>query len=201
MTKPFTEEVRKSVFDMKENTAPSPDGFGVSFYKHCWNVIKGELMGMINDFYLGNLDLARLNYGVITLIPKVMYANNVKQFIPICLLNVSFFKIFTKLIMDRLAKIAGRIISPSQTAFIKGRYILDGAVMLHEIVHELQTKKMEGVILKIDFEKAYDSISWDFVEEMMTSKGFCQKLRDWIMSSVRGGAGLHQHQWTEWSLL
>ena len=59
--------------------------------------------------------------------------------------------------------------------------------MLHEIVHELQTKKMEGVILKIDFEKAYDSISWDFVEEMMTSKGFYQKLRDWIMSSVRGG--------------
>ena len=78
-------------------------------------------MGMINDFYLGKLDLARLNYGVITLIPKVMYANNVKQFKPICLLNVSF-KIFTKLIMDRLAKIAGRIISPSQTAFIKGRY-------------------------------------------------------------------------------
>ena len=58
-------------------------------------------MGMVNDFYLGNLDIKRLYYGVITLVPKVKYANDVKQFRPICLLNVSF-KIFTKLMMDRL---------------------------------------------------------------------------------------------------
>ena len=142
-------------------------------------------MEMINDFYLGNLDLTRLNYGVVTLVPKAVDANNVKQFRPICLLNVSF-KIFTKLVMDRLTEVAGKIISPSQTAFIKGRYILDGAVMLHEIIHELQTHKEEGVIFKIDFEKAYDIISWDFVEEIMTAKGFDKKLRDWIMSLSRG---------------
>jgi len=46
---------------------------------------------------------------------------------------------------------------------------------------------MEGVILKIDFEKAYDSISWDFVEEVLIKKGFDEKLRTWIMCSVRGG--------------
>ena len=171
---------------MKENTAPGPNGFGVTFYKKCWNLIKGELMEMINDFYLGNLDLTKLNYGIVTLVPKVVDANNEKQFRPICLLNVSF-KIFTKLVMDRLTEVAGKIISPSQTAFIKGRYILDGAVMLHEIIHELQTHKEEGVIFKIDFEKAYDRISWDFVEEIMTAKGFDKKLRDWIMSSVKWG--------------
>jgi hypothetical protein len=123
---------------------------------------------------------------VVTLVPKVADANNVKQFRPICLLNVSF-KIFTKLIMDRLARFTGKIIAGSQTAFIKGGYILDGAVMLHEIVHELHTKKMEGVMFKIDFEKAYDSVSWEFVEEVMIRKGFDKKLRNWIMSSIRGG--------------
>ena len=154
LNRTFTEEeVKKSVFEMKENTAPGPNGFGVTFYKKCWNLIKGELMEMINDFYLGNLDLTKLNYGIVTLVPKVVDANNEKQFRPICLLNVSF-KIFTKLVMDRLTEVAGKIISPSQTAFIKGRYILDGAVMLHEIIHELQTHKEEGVIFKIDFEKA-----------------------------------------------
>jgi hypothetical protein len=78
-------------------------------------------MAMVNDFYLERLDLARLNYGVITLVPKVTDANNVKQFRPIYLLNVSF-KLFTKLINDRLARVAKKLISPSQTTFIKGRY-------------------------------------------------------------------------------
>ena len=72
LCRPFTEEeVKLAVFDMKENTAPGPDGFRVTFYKQCWPIIKDEFMGMINDFYLGNLDIARLNYGVITLIPKI----------------------------------------------------------------------------------------------------------------------------------
>ena len=120
LTRPFTEEeVRKVVFDMKDNTALGPDGFGVTFYKSCWESIKTEFMEMVNDFYLGALDIARLNYGVITLIPKVEEANNVKLFHQICLLNVSF-KIFTKLIMVRLAIVADKIISLNQTAFIEG---------------------------------------------------------------------------------
>ena len=98
---------------------------------------------MMNDFFLGQLDIARLNYGVITLVPKVTDAKDVKQFRPICLLNVSF-KIFTRLLMGRLSSVTEKLISPSQTAFIKGRYIYDGAVMLHEVIHELKQKKMQG---------------------------------------------------------
>ena len=81
LLKPFTEtEVKKVIFSMKENSAPGPDGFSVSFYKHRGELIKAELMLMINDLYMGNLDISRLNYGVITLILKVKNANNVKQF-------------------------------------------------------------------------------------------------------------------------
>ena len=90
LLKPFSiEEVKKTVFSMKENTAPRPDGFSVSFYKQCWEVIKDDLMLMVNDFYMGHLDISRLNYGVITLVPKVKEANNVKQFRPICLLMLA----------------------------------------------------------------------------------------------------------------
>jgi hypothetical protein len=123
---------------MKENTASGPDGFGVCFYKSCWEIIKGELMELMNDFYLQNLDVGRLNDGVITLIPKSQEANNVKHFRPICLLNVSF-KIFTKLLMERLTGYANKLISANQTTFIKGRLIVDGAVILHEIMHEVKT--------------------------------------------------------------
>lgn len=174
------------IFSMKGNTAPGPDGFGVVFYKNCWGLIKDEIMEMINDFYMGNLDIDRLNYGIITLIPKVQEAKSVKQYRPICLLNVSF-KIFTKLLAERLAGMAQKLIDPCQSAFIRGRYIMDGAVMLHEIIHELRIKKKKGVILKIDFEKAYDSVHWDFVDNVMIRKGFCDKLRGWIMSTIKGG--------------
>jgi hypothetical protein len=59
--------------------------------------------------------------------------------------------------------------------------------MLHEVVHELRSKNLKGVILKIDFEKAYDSVRWDFVEEIMMRKGFDPKLRGWIMNTIKGG--------------
>jgi hypothetical protein len=89
--------------------------------------------------------------------------------------------------MDRLTAFAGGLINPSQTAFIRGRYIVDGAVILHEVMHELKKQKRTGVIFKIDFEKAYDSIRWEFVEEVLAKKGFDNKLREWVMSTVRGG--------------
>ena len=72
----------------------------------------------------------------------------------ICLLNVSF-KIFTKVLTNRIIEIADKIIRPSQMAFIPGRNIIEGAVILHETLHELHTRKKDGVIFKIDFEKAF----------------------------------------------
>ena len=143
LTRPFTlEEVKQAIFYMKEDSAPGPDGFPVSFYKKYWELVQGLIMEMVNDFYLGNLDITRLNYGVITLVPKVLEANDVRQFRPICLLNVSF-KIFTKLLMARLSTVIKKIVSSSQIAFIKGRFILDSTVMLHEIMHELKSKKSQ----------------------------------------------------------
>jgi hypothetical protein len=54
MTRPFTKkEVKETVFEMSEDSAPGPDGFGVAFYKKCWNIIKGELLEMVEDFHRG----------------------------------------------------------------------------------------------------------------------------------------------------
>jgi hypothetical protein len=91
---------------------------------------------MVQDFNGNKLDLRRLKYGVITLVPKVREANTIKQYIPICLLNVDF-KIFSKLLMDRISHLVDKVISESQSAFIKDRNILEGVTTLHEIVYEL----------------------------------------------------------------
>ena len=85
---------------------------------------------------------------------------------PICLLNVSF-KIFTKVATNRLNSIADHVVRPSQTAFMQGRNILDGVVILHETVHEMHRKNMSGVVFKIDFEKAYDTVKWSFLQQAL----------------------------------
>lgn len=136
LTRPFSEEeVGAVISNLKNNSALGPDGFSYMFYKSCWNTIKDDFMKLVGDFHRGCLDLGRLNYGAITLIPKVQDAFNVKQFRPICLLNVSF-KIFSNLLMNRLTGVANKLVDKAQTAFIKGRYILDGVVILHETLHE-----------------------------------------------------------------
>ena len=69
-----------------------------------------------------------------------------------------------------------------------GRHILEGVVVLHETIHELQRKKMDGVIFKIDFEKAYDKVKWPFLQQALRMKGFAQEWCKWIMQFVQGGS-------------
>jgi hypothetical protein len=148
--------------------------------------VKNGMMRMVEDFNRNSLDLKRLNFGVITLVPKVLEASTIKKYRPICLLNVDF-KVFLKLLNDRLTPIAGNIVSDSQTAFIKGRNILEGVVTLHEVLHELKRTKEEGVLFKIDFEKAYDKVKLDFVREVVERKGFPPSWIEQTMSTIQGG--------------
>ena len=114
----------------------------------------------------GDLDVKRLNFGVITLVPKVQEVSTIKQYMPICLLNVDY-KGFTKVLTERLTPVAKDVIGDNQTGFIKGRSILEGVVILHEVIHSLRNDRKKGMIFKIDFEKAYDRVRWDFLEEVM----------------------------------
>ena len=141
-------EVREAIFQMEHNKAPDPDGFSAEFYQAFWVLIKDDLMAMFVDFYNGTLPLYSLNFGIITLLPKKDNAVQIKQYRPIYLLNVSF-KIFTKVAVNRLMQVADKIIRPTQSAFMSGRYILEGVVILYETLHELHKIKMNGVILKL----------------------------------------------------
>jgi len=125
---------------MEHNKAPGPDGFLAEFYQVFWDLIKLDLMSLFNDFQEGNLPLHSLNFGNIILLPKKSDARTIQQYRPICLLNVSF-KIFTKVATNRLTTVAQKIIRPTQTTFLLGRNITEGAVILHEMIHELHSTK------------------------------------------------------------
>jgi hypothetical protein len=104
---------------MEHNKAPDPDGFPTKFYQACWNFIKGDLMALFMNFHDGSLPLYRLNFGTVILIPKSREATTIQQYMPICLLNVSF-KIFTKVSTNRITEISKKVISPTQTTLFIG---------------------------------------------------------------------------------
>jgi hypothetical protein len=146
---------------MEHNKAPGLDGFLAEFYQTFWDTIKTDRLDMFSVLHAGQLELFRLNFGEVTLLLKINEVERIQQYRPICLLNVSF-KIFMKVATIRLNSVANHVVQPSQTAFMQGRNILDGVVILHKGVHKLHTKKMNG-ILKLDFEKVYDKVKWSFL--------------------------------------
>jgi hypothetical protein len=143
-------------------------------------------MALFHEFHRGALPLYSLNFGMMFLLPKCEEAVRIQQYRPICLLNVSF-KIFTKVITNRLTLVAQKVIQPTQMAFIPGRNIMMGVMILHETFHELHRRKQNGVILKLDFEKAYDKMKRPFVRQVLKMKCFSGKRCQWIESIIQGG--------------
>ena len=111
----------------------------------------------------------------------------IEQFRPIFLLNVSF-NFFTKVGTNRLTQIAHAVVQPTQIAFMPDRNILEGVVVLHETLHEIHTKKLDGVIFKVDFEKAYDKVKWPFLQQALRMKGFDEAWRRQVKSFTQKGS-------------
>jgi hypothetical protein len=125
---------------MAANKAAGPNGFNAEFYQKIEiELVKQDLFDLLNDFQKGDLDIARLNYGVITLVPKGKDADMIQKYRPICMLNVSF-KIITRVLVNRLIQVIWKIVLLNQTAFIKVRYIMEGVNILHEILNDQKEK-------------------------------------------------------------
>ena len=75
----------------------------------------------------------------------------------------------------------------NQSAFIKNRDITDGILSLHELMHHCHVKKQIGVVLKLDFEKAYDKVNWDFLIDCHIAKGFCGTWCGWVRQVLHNG--------------
>jgi hypothetical protein len=142
---------------------------------------------MFQEFYVGTLVMSRLNFGVITLIPKVVGATDIRQFRPIMVINV-VQRLFAKVCASRLAPVVARLTHPFQFAFLKGRFIHDGILALHEIVHEVKVRRLKGVFLKLDFQKAYDRLDWAFLRQVLERRGMDERVISWIMQLVMSGS-------------
>jgi len=180
LIKPFSEaEVKEALFQMEKNKAAGPDSIPIKFYQSCWDIVKNDIMNIFHEFHSGVLDVSRINYGIITLLPKILEAEKIQQFRPICLLNC-LYKLITKVLTLRLEKVADKKILNTQSAFLKGRNIMNGVLALHEILHETKRNNEVGIVLKLDFEKAYDKVSWAFLLDVLKPSGFSNTWCSWI---------------------
>jgi hypothetical protein len=150
-----------AVKDSDGNKSPGPDGFNNAFLKNCWELIKGEIRIMFDQFHdIGSLPKSFLSYFV-ALIPKVNSPFGLGDYRPISLLGC-LYKLVAKVLASRLAKVMNSLVASSQSAFIKGRNLGDGVLVVNELVDMAKRQGRECVIFKVDFEKAYDSVDWGF---------------------------------------
>jgi hypothetical protein len=171
---------------MEHNKAAGTNAIPIEFLQTCWEIIEEDIIQMFDDLHKGMLDVSRLNYGIITLLPKVSDASKIQQVHPICLLNC-LYKWITKVLTITLAPFAGKNLCKEQTTFMKGRNIMSRVMALHEILHETKRRKKTWVILKLDFEKAYGMVAWSFLLESFQKRGFNAKWWGWIHQVVSSG--------------
>lgn len=153
-----TIEVEVAVKQMAKNQASGPDGLPNEFLQIHWNSVKEEVIGMVQNFYDHTLDLEPINRANIILIAKKENPLTVADYRPISVMNV-IPKLISKILANRLRGVLSELISPCQTAFVKGRQITENFNATHEILQHLQQNGKPAMFVKIDLAKAFDSVN------------------------------------------
>ncbi|KAG9447964.1 hypothetical protein H6P81_014092 [Aristolochia fimbriata] len=177
------EEIEEGVKGMASDKAPGSDGFTAEFYKQGWEFLKEDILNMFTEFYEQGLTAESMGASFIALIPKKEGACCLKDFRPISLLS-SHYKLITRVLTSRLRTVLHEVISSNQSAFLKGRQIIDSPLMIHELLHHYKKRGLKGMILKLDFEKPFDKVSWAFLNWMMLQMNFLSRWCEWIASCI-----------------
>ncbi|GKD04054.1 putative RNA-directed DNA polymerase, eukaryota, reverse transcriptase zinc-binding domain protein [Tanacetum coccineum] len=177
------EEVKSAVWDCDSNKAPGPDGFTFEFIKKYWDLIKSDIFEFVDTFFNSSSMPQDANSSFFTLIPKVSNPIFIKDYRPISLIGIHY-KIIAKILANRLSKVIDKIVSIEQSAFISGRQILDGPLILSELIGWYKKRKKKMLFFKVDFEKAFDYVSWEYLDFVLHSLGFGYKWRSWIRACL-----------------
>ena len=135
--KPFMEEkINDVIWSMESDKAPGPDRFSFHFYRLCWTIIREYLLRMIKAFQLKSKVGGSTNSTFLALILKEVNPTSFEIFRPISLFNASY-KIFSKLLSNRLKPLLGKLISSLQGGYVKGRHIMDNVIQVQEAMHSI----------------------------------------------------------------
>ncbi|KAL5566188.1 hypothetical protein UlMin_029352 [Ulmus minor] len=179
------DDVKEAVFQMAPTKSPGADGMSALFYQRFWAVVGEDVTEACLGFTNRGLPLGNINETIITLIPKIKNPTRITEFRPISLCNV-LYKIISKMLANRMRKVLDYIISGEQSAFIPGRLISDNAIIGFECLHAIKRRKTKKnhLALKLDMEKAYDRVEWDFIRNVMGKLGFSVGWTNKVMACI-----------------
>ena len=141
--------------------------------------MKEEVMGFLKEFHEHGRFVRRLNSTFLVLIPKKAGAEDLRDFRPISLVR-GLYKLLAKVLANRIKKVVGKVVSSAQNAFVEGRQILDAALIVNEAIDSMLKRNESGVLCKLDIEKAYDHLYWNFLLLVLQIMGFGEKWTGWI---------------------
>ncbi len=175
-------EIGKALKNLPNNKTPGTDGFTSEFYKFFWIDIKDLVYySLLYAFDNGSLSIEQ-RQGILALIPKKdKDFRRLKNWRPLTLLNTDY-KILTKLLAHRLQKVISKLVKKDQTGYIKGRYIGENIRNLYDIINISTLYNLPDMIVTLDFEKAFDSVSWDFLLQTLQAFGFGPIFCSWIQT-------------------
>ena len=171
---------------MNGDKAPGPDGFTTAFWQHCCDIVKEEVLLMFKDFHEKARFVRSLNSTFIVLVLKKGGVEDIQDFRPISLVN-SLYKLIAKVLANRLKKVMSKLVNIAQNAFVAGRQILDASLIANEVIDSITKKKEKRILCKLDIEKAYDTLNWNFLLSSFQKMGFGERwigLIKWSITTV-----------------
>nr|GEU72836.1 RNA-directed DNA polymerase, eukaryota [Tanacetum cinerariifolium] len=195
------DEIRLAVWNYGENKSLGPDGYTFEFFRKYWNIVGPDFCEAVEYFFETGLFSKGCNSCFIALIPKVADAKFVNYFRPISLIG-SVYKVVMNILANRLPLVIVDLVFDTQSAFVANKQILDGPFILNEILHWCKRKKKQAMFFKVDFAKAYDSVRWDYLLDVLEAFGFGQTWCKWIrgtFSSTRASVLVNGSPYNEFS--
>ncbi|XP_074291146.1 uncharacterized protein LOC141617914 [Silene latifolia] len=178
-------EIKGAFFSIPSSKSPGPDGYSSQFFKDSWDIVGENIISAAHDFFHSGRLLKQVNNTTITLIPKVDNPTSVLEFRPIACCNM-VYKCIAKILCNRLSKVLPDIINEIEGGFVNGRNIVENVLICQDIVRLYNRKAASPrCLIKIDLRKAYDSVEWTFLDQILDAMGFPKKFIGLIMKCVQ----------------
>jgi exonuclease III len=176
------EEASHALKNMNNGKSPGTDGITVDFLKFFWRQIGSFVVRSLNQGFINKEMSISQREGIIVCLPKGDKPREyLKNWRPISLLNVTY-KIGSSCIANRIKTVLPSLIDEDQTGFMSGRYIGDNLRLLYDVIHYLKENDKSGLLVSIDFEKAFDSVDWNYMNKVLKLFGFGETLCQWILA-------------------
>ena len=159
-------ECKEALKDMKKGKSPGIDGIPAEFYVTFWDIIEAHILDTYNEAFACQELSCSQNLAVLTLLHKKGDKTNLQNYRPISLLNTDY-KILAFVLSRRLHQVLDRLISPDQTGYVKQRKMSHNLRLLLDIIENANNCSKGGVLLCLDFKKAFDSLEWNFMFEIL----------------------------------